>query len=433
MQKSILILFLLLSFRTLSQPLYFPPTTGTTWDTLSLTSLGWCQDKMDTLLDYLGNRNTKAFILLKDGKIVVEQYYGTFTADSIWYWASAGKSLTSFMVGLAQQDGHLSISDTSSQYMGAGWTSCPPLKEDMITIRHQLTMTTGLDDGVPDDHCTLDTCLQYLADAGTRWAYHNAPYTLLDSVLESATGQTLNAYVFQKLYAATGIAGLYLPSSYDNVFYSKPRNMARFGLLMLNHGNWNGNQILTDTNYYSQMVNTSQSLNLSYGYLWWLNGKASYMVPGLQLVIPGFLNPNAPADMFAAMGKNGQFINVVPSMNLVYIRMGDAPGSNPVPFTINDTIWLKLNDVFCNATAIHPVDPGKSLSIFPNPAHKIFTVDFPGHSYDLILFDALGKIVFIRNSVHEKTELNTSNIKPGVYFLRVQTNKESVTTKISIQ
>ena len=49
--------------------------------------------------------------------------------------------------------------------------------------------------------------------------------------------------------------------------------MARFGLLILNKGNWDGNQIMTDTNYFNQMLNSSQSLNESYGYLWWLNGK----------------------------------------------------------------------------------------------------------------------------------------------------------------
>ena len=60
--------------------------------------------------------------------------------------------------------------------------------------------------------------------------------------------------------------------------------MARFGLLILNNGNWDGNQIMTDTNYFNQMLNSSQSLNESYGYLWWLNGKTSYMLPGLSLI-----------------------------------------------------------------------------------------------------------------------------------------------------
>ena len=174
-----------------SQNYYFPPTTGTTWETVTPQSLGWCTDKTDSLYNYLESTNSKAFIVLKNGRIVLEKYFGTFTRDSSWYWASAGKTLTGFTVGIAQQEGFLKIQDTTSKYLGRGWTTAPLSKEDKITIRNQLTMTTGLDDGVADVSCTLPSCLQYKADAGTRWAYHNAPYTLLDKVIEAATGSTL--------------------------------------------------------------------------------------------------------------------------------------------------------------------------------------------------------------------------------------------------
>jgi CubicO group peptidase (beta-lactamase class C family) len=398
MKKTLLLLLILIAFRvSKAQSLYFPPIVGTTWDTVSASSLGWCQTELDTLLDYLGNRNTKAFILLKDGKIVAEKYYGTFTVDSLWYWASAGKTLTGFTIGIAKQEGFLALSDTSSQYLGTGWTVCPPAKEDMITICHQLTMTTGLDDGVPDNHCTIDTCLQYLADAGTRWAYHNAPYTMLDGVIQNATGVSLNTYVAQKIKAPTGIQGLYVQTGEDNVFYSKARSMARFGLLMLNRGNWNGTQVLTDTAYFNQMTNSSQSLNPSYGYLTWLNGKSSFMVPQSQFSFPGFLNPHAPADMFAAIGKNGQFINVVPSMNLVFIRMGNAPTQGDVPFLLNDSIWQKLNGVMCSAVGIKRPDLQKNLvEIFPNPGNGTFTVYPMQNVQGLIhvkVYDSMGQLI----------------------------------------
>ncbi|MBK9012904.1 MAG: beta-lactamase family protein [Saprospiraceae bacterium] len=179
MRKNLLAFLLLLSFGKFNaQSLYFPPLTGNAWETLSPDSLGWCDDNIQELYDLLETNNTKAFLLLKDGRIVLEKYFGTFTQDSAWYWASAGKSMTASLVGIAQQDGLLDINDPSSDYLDTGWTACPPDKEALITIRHQLTMTSGLDDGVPDHYCTLDTCLQYLADAGTRWAYHNGPLHL---------------------------------------------------------------------------------------------------------------------------------------------------------------------------------------------------------------------------------------------------------------
>ena len=100
-----IVIFILLLIPSVgkSQSIYFPPLLGNTWDALSPASLGWCEPKIDSLLDYLEAKNSKAFILLKDGKIVIEKYFGTFTIDSVWYWASAGKTLTGFTVGIAQQ------------------------------------------------------------------------------------------------------------------------------------------------------------------------------------------------------------------------------------------------------------------------------------------------------------------------------------------
>lgn len=416
MKHIYLLLLLCASMSATAQSFYFPPTVGNAWETTTPEELGWCPEKVDTLLDYLEAKNTKAFILLKDGRIVIEQYFGTFTQDSAWYWASAGKTLTAFMVGIAQQEGHLSIADTTSDYLGTGWTSCSPQEEEKITIRHQLTMTSGLDDGVPDHYCTLASCLLCIADPGTRWAYHNGPYTLLDGVIESATGQTLNAYTTQKLKTPTGMTGAFVPSGYNNVFFSKPRSMARFGLLMLNNGNWNGNQIMTDGAYFNAMVNTSQALNESYGYLWWLNGKATAMVPGLQLQLPGPLNPNAPDDMYAALGKNGQIINVVPSLDLVYIRMGNAPGVGEVPITFNDTIWQRVNDLMCTTVGVNDAMHMEEVHIFPNPSTGLFSISTPAM---VEVMDVCGRSVIgpIRTD-----SIDLSGHSDGVYLVRITLN-----------
>jgi CubicO group peptidase (beta-lactamase class C family) len=399
-----------------SQNHYFPPLIGNTWDTVSAASLGWCQAELDSLLDFVGQRNSKAFILLKNGKIVAERYYGTFTVDSSWYWASAGKSLTAFLTGMAQQEGYLSIHDTTNRYLGAGWTSCTPQQEDRITVLNQLTMTSGLEDSVPDKDCTDDTCLIYRADAGSRWAYHNAPYTLLDPVIENATGRTINQYFNQKLAVNTGMTGLYLNIGYNNVFFSKPRSFARFGLLILNSGAWNGNQIMTDTTYFRSMVNSSQSLNPSYGYLWWLNGKSSFMAPGYQFVFPGSWSPSAPPDMFAAMGKNGQLLNVVPSMNLVWIRMGEEPSGSFVPFALNDTIWQKLNAVFCSSTALSGQPMKRTVACSPNPAtdHVRFRTGTSA-PYTVRITDVAGQFVVSYNNITDDDAVNVNALKPGCY------------------
>lgn len=327
--------------------LYFPPLSGSTWETTTASSLGWDETALNNLYPYLQSKGTKAFIILKNGKIVSEKYFGTFTADSLWYWASAGKTMTGFLLGIAQQEGLIDINDKSSKYLGTGWTSAPLAKENLITIKNQLTMTTGLDDGVADPDCTLPGCLVYKADAGTRWAYHTAAYTILDGVIEHATGLPYNTYFQQKIRDKIGMNGAWVKSpNSNNVYYSNARSMARFGLLLLNKGRWDKTAILADTNYFKSQINTSQNLNLSYGYLTWVNGKSSNMLPQSQIVFSGSIIPNAPADLFAALGKNDQKIYVVPSQKLVIIRMGNtAGGVKPAGSDFDNELWGKLKAI----------------------------------------------------------------------------------------
>jgi len=332
---------------TRTDTLYFPPVAGTDWQTTTPASLGWNESELNNLYSYLDSENTKAFMILKNGKIVVEKYFGTFTADSLWYWASAGKTLTGLLTGIAQEDGLLNINDVTSKYLGTGWTSETPDKEKLITIKNQLTMTTGLDDGVSDAACTLPDCLVYKADAGTRWAYHTAAYTLLSNVIANASGKSYNTYFQQKIRNPIGMNGLWIqtPNS-DNVYYSNARSMARFGLLMLNKGKWDRTPILSDTNYFNSQVNTSQNINNSYGYLTWLNGKSSFMVPTSQIVFSGYLIPNAPADLYAALGKNDQKLYVVPSQKLVVIRMGNSAGGFSLALSgFDNALWGKLTTI----------------------------------------------------------------------------------------
>ncbi|WP_133473985.1 serine hydrolase domain-containing protein [Sediminibacterium goheungense] len=320
--------------------LYFPSST---WETATPASLGWNETGLNDVYTYLQQKNTKAFIILKNGKIAAEKYFGTFTADSNWYWASAGKTMTAFLTGIAQEQGIININYRTSQYIGTGWTSLPLAKENLITVKHQLTMTTGLDDGVADSDCTTPACLQYKADAGTRWAYHNAPYTLLDKVIESASGLTYNQYFQQKIRDRIGMNGLWVKLGYNNVYISTARSMARFGLLLLAKGKWDQTTILADTNYFKAQTNSSQSLNPSYGYLTWLNGKGSYMLPTLQFVFSTHLFPNAPADAYAALGKDDQKIYVVPSQGLVIIRLGESAGQTQLALSSFDNeLWGKL-------------------------------------------------------------------------------------------
>lgn len=330
--------------------IYFPPNDSDTWETTSPSSLGWNVSEIPALLDLLQANSTRAFILLKDGKIVIEEYFGNnlagtgaFNSNSIWYWASAGKTLTAFTVGKAQEDGFLKITDKSSDYLGTGWSALTTQKESLITVKNHLTMTTGLDDGVPDNHSFLPQDLIYKSDAGTRWAYHNGPYTLLEKVVKNASKMEFDLYFNSVLRNRIGMDGSWIWTNNDHVYYSTARAMARFGLLMLNSGTWEGEAVMKNQAYFSEMITTSQNLNKSYGYLFWLNGKESFMIPESQLIFPGSFSPNGPSDMYSGIGKNGQYVSVIPSEKMVLIRMGEDPTSVPVPFLFLDDIWKKLN------------------------------------------------------------------------------------------
>lgn len=331
---------------------YYPENFTGTWATLDPDSLGWRTELIPSLFSFLDSADTRAFIVLKNGKIVLEHYNGLqlngqpFTRSSNWYWASAGKSLTAFTLEIAIQDGLIDRNAPTSHYLGDGWTAMDTSLEHQITVQDQLQMTTGLDDG-GDTDCTSPTCLQFLSTPGTRWAYHNAPYTLLHDVLNNAAPVTFEEYVQNEILAKVGIGGMWFWVDNNHVFFSNARSMARFGLLNLSQGIWNNDTLLSNDNF-TRLITPSQSLNPSYGELFWLNGQSSFMLPSSQVVYNGNLIPNAPSDMYSALGKNDQILSIVPSMGLVVVRMGDAADNSPVPILFHNEIWKRLLPI------IHP-------------------------------------------------------------------------------
>lgn len=328
--------------------LYFPPETGE-WETTAPESLGWNTDSIAALYDNLELNGTRAFIVLKDGKIVLEKYWGKtilrdadFDARKNWYWASAAKTMTAFAVGKAEEDGHLSLTDKSSDYLGQGWTSLTKEQEDKITVQHQLSMTTGMDDTKGDG--LEPENLTYISDAGTRWSYHNAPYTLLENVVSNATGQDYTTYFNSVLQDKIGMSGYWQWSGDLHLYLSNARSMARFGLLMQNRGVWDDTRIINES-FVDAAIRPSQNINKSYGYLWWLNGGEGFMIPQSQLKFPGTMLPNAPTDIYSGLGKNGQYVCISPSDGLVIIRMGDSPDNSLVPVNYLNDIWRMMNNV----------------------------------------------------------------------------------------
>ncbi|MCX7737134.1 MAG: serine hydrolase [Candidatus Kapabacteria bacterium] len=410
-----------------SQTPYYPPIDTDFWESITPTELGWNENKINDFYEYLNEKNSKAFILLKDGRIVLEKYFDTFTKDSLWYWASAGKTLTATLVGIAQEEGLIDINEKTSKYLGEGWTSLPKEKEDLIKVLHQLTMTTGLDYNVEDLDCTNPECLKYKADAGTQWYYHNAPYTLLEKVVEKATGQNYNIYTSQKIRNQIGMNGAWIKLGFNNVYFSNARSMARFGILISSNGFWENKNIIKDKTYLNQMINTSQNLNKSYGYLWWLNGKESCMIPGSTRVFNTMLIPDAPFDTYAALGKDGQCLNISPSKGLIWVRMGERPDNQFfISTNFSNEIWRYLNQIM-QTTDLAEEKNANSLVVFPNPASDYIEISNNvetglrpvSTTQEIKIFNILGECVITVETQHTVSlqRIDISSLPVGLYYI----------------
>ena len=327
--------------RTLAS--YFPPTTGSAWDTVSAVRLGYDSAALRSALDWAGTQQTTAVVVLWRGRIVAERYWRGWTEGKDSIIASAGKSVVSAIAGEVVRQGKLSLDSSVTRYLGAGWSRSPST-ESRITVRQMLGMMSGLDDS-----------LKMVALPGNRFYYNNPAFYQLFGVVASASGQQFTTLSRSLLFDRIGMATANWKLNFDTgeaglILSCSARDMARFGLLALNRGRWNGTQILADSAWFASSWRALPPDNPGYGMLWWLNGSASYRIPGPYLLptVRGPLIPSAPTDLVAALGKGDKKIYVIPSLELVVVRHGeeaDAAGGNPLAISAFDEQWwqkLKL-------------------------------------------------------------------------------------------
>jgi CubicO group peptidase (beta-lactamase class C family) len=321
---------------------YFPPPdAGGAWDTIDPETAGFDPAKLADLATFVEQAQSSSFMILYDGRIVLEKYWRGATPATTTDIASAQKSVTALLVGAAVAEGALSIDDTVTSALGDGWSNGSVGDEAGITIRHLLTMTSGLDENLEHD-----------AAPGTVWLYNTNAYHRLELVLESKTGETLQDFTREALFDPIG-AG---PSAWAKRVAMKDakgvpvsalemtaRDMARVGLLVMTRGAWNGQQVLPAA-WIDTAVTPSQPLNPSYGFLFWLNGQASYLLPP-KAPHTGTLMPHAPPDVAAALGAKDQKIYASPSTKLVVTRQGsDAGDGGLAASTWDDVLWTHIMD-----------------------------------------------------------------------------------------
>jgi CubicO group peptidase (beta-lactamase class C family) len=268
------------------------------------------------------DRNTQSLVVVRGGEIVGEWYADGADATS---WAaswSVAKSFASAAVGIAVDDGSIaSVDDPAARYL----TEWAGTEHDDITVEHLLQMSSGIDwnedyrgsdaeivrmvVGEPDQ-LAYAMSIPVAVDPGTRWSYSSGDTMLLAGVLEAATGEPLHEFATERLMEPIGMRQVewWRDAEGNTLGYccldATSRDFARLGLLYLHGGNWDGEQIVPSA-WVDASIEPVSTSGGSYGYQWW-----TYEIEG------------TPSDTFLAEGIDGQFIYVIPSLDLVVVRNG---------------------------------------------------------------------------------------------------------------
>ncbi|MEM6675643.1 MAG: serine hydrolase [Planctomycetota bacterium] len=305
---------------------YFPPTApgNVTWATLDPAALGWDAAATQALFDFLEQTNSRSFVLLQGGKIVLERYFNGADFRSTQPVFSVTKSVTATQLGGLVEQGLVDLDAPMSTYLGLGWTQASPLNELQITVREVAQMTSG-----------LDSSFLPVAAPGTVWFYNTPVYRELLDVFEAVSGLPRAEFTRQALLDPIGMHDTqYEPGG--QYLLSSGRDLARFGLLVLRDGRWKSRQLF-DPRWTEEMRTPSQDLNPAYGWLWWINGQDRWVSTGGQSGT-GPLVPAAPADTTMALGLGDQKVFVVPSRDWVIVRQGGLTGSS----FFNSELWLRI-------------------------------------------------------------------------------------------
>jgi len=268
-------------------------------------------------------------LVLKDGRLVVEEYFYQFNADSLHPMRSATKSVVSALTGLAIQDKKIKgEGERVLPYFPEYTIANPSEEKQKITIADLLANTSGLACDISDpnspgneevmDHSpdwvkfTLD--LPMAAAPGSKGMYCSGNPITLGRIIEKAESMPLPAYAGQKLFSPLGIHAyrwIFKPDSTraDDFcqLHLRPRDMAKFGQLYLDSGRWQGRQILPKSWVVQSTAEHSVVQGVSYGYLWW---RKYLIAQGVRY------------DGFSAQGNGGQRIFICPAQKLVVITTG---------------------------------------------------------------------------------------------------------------
>ncbi len=275
----------------------------------------------DTNDEYI--KKTRAVVVIYKDQIIAEKYADGFNKDSKILGWSMTKSITSAVLGILEKQGKINVNQKNL---------FPEWEEDersKITLNNLLQMNSGLE--WDEDYNTMSDVTKMLflekdmtqtqlqkpltGEPNNSWNYSSGTSNLVSGFIRNQFkthqeyldfwyAELIDKIGMNSMLIETDLTGNYAGSSYG---WATPRDWAKFGLLYLHKGNWNGEQILNETwvDYTATPTNDS---NGEYGAHFWLNAGGAY--------------PNAPKDIFSCNGYQGQRVFIIPSKEMIIVRMG---------------------------------------------------------------------------------------------------------------
>ncbi len=324
--------------------------TGAYWPTRNWRkcrpeAVGMSSEKLLAAIEYASTPmfRTEGLLILRKGYIVGEAYFGSFTMDSLHGSYSMAKSVTSTLIGIALDKGLISgIDERLCRYFPEWDCDDPADYRGRITLRHALTLTTGLEwqeDWTRWDPDTNDALkmgrsgrfLRYMAQKkgryppGSRFIYSTGDPMLLSRVIQKAAGMSAFEFAKQNLFLPLNITRVEWESDLDGYtatawgLQATVRDYAKFGYLFLHRGLWEDKAVVSQE-WVQKATRTDSTVNgwAAYGYLWHVN-----LPLRLKFGRPSGSTEHLPADGFMAEGVKGQHIIVIPSRDLVLVRVAD--------------------------------------------------------------------------------------------------------------
>lgn len=272
---------------------------------------------------------TVAYVIIKDSTLLFEQYWEDYSPESHSNSFSMAKSIVSLAIGAAIDDGFIKdvdqpVSDFYPEFQG--YNGKP------LTLRHLLTMSAGVDfDEAYSSPFSPTTKLYYgddlqqiafgmkeIEEPGVNFIYQSGVTQLLAFIVEKATGENISSYVSRKFWTPMNAEedALWSLDKKDGIekayccFNSNARDFARFGQLILNKGEWNGEQLISSS-YLKEATTPDTSLlfkeynetNHCYGFQFWHLSYNGMEIPYMRGIL-------------------GQYIFIIPDLNAVVVRLG---------------------------------------------------------------------------------------------------------------